>query len=572
MADRRSFLRACAGVGLTAAMAEALWNTAEAAGGAPGRKGGRGGGRLTITREMIMAAEGLAGLRFTDAERDLMVVNLENNLAAFESIRLVSIPNWVRPALAFSPILPGRRYPGSTRPASAPPITSTPVRVPATPADLAFMPAVQLSELLRTRQVSAIELTRLYLDRLARYNATLNCVVTMTAERALRQAAESDARIAAGRRRGPLDGVPYGIKDMFSVPGYPTTWGAAIYRHRELPTTATVVDRLDAAGAVLLAKLSMGELGQSDTWFGGTTMNPWQPTSGAGGSSAGSAAATAAGLVGFAIGTETVGSIVVPATRDGVTGLRPTFGRVSRHGMMTFSWSLDKAGVLARSVEDAAVVLEAIAGPDGLDPTVVDIPYAWDPARTLRGLRIGYFKDAFDAPRPGKARDDASLASLRAMGVTLVPVYLPTNLPINSLLIVRVEAAAAYDDIIRSGGLRDLVNQGETGWPNFVRSGRFVPAVEYIQANRIRTMLMESLEQVFSQVDMFMAPTFGVMTATNLTGHPTIALPNGLSDEGIPTSISLIGNLFAEAELCTVARTWQEATGWHRRRPAGYDE
>lgn len=571
MSDRRAFLKACAGAGVAATLAEALWNTVEAEAVVPGAAGGTRRPPFAITKEMIIAAEGLAGLQYTDAERTLMVASLENNLAAFENIRLVPIPNWVRPALTFSPALPGHRYAGSVRPASVPAISAPVVGLPANEADLAFLPLVHLSALLRTRQVSSMELTRLYLDRLRRYDPVVRCVVNLTEERALRQARESDARTAGGRRVGPLDGIPYGIKDMFSVPGYPTTWGAAIYRDRHLPTTATVVERLDAAGAVLLAKLAMGELGQSDTWYGGMTMNPWLPSTGAGGSSSGSAAAASAGLVGFAVGTETVGSIVVPATRDGVTGLRPTFGRVSRYGMMTFAWSLDKPGVLARAVEDTAVVLEAIAGPDGRDPSVLGIPYAWDAARTLRGIRVGYFKDAFDAPRPGKARDDASLASMRALGVQLIPVSLPTDLPINSLLIVRVEAAAAYDDLIRSGGLKDLVNQGETGWPNFVRSGRFIPAVEYIQANRIRTMLMETLEQVFHQVDVFMAPTFGVMTATNLTGHPAIALPNGLSEEGIPTSISLIGNLFAEAELCTVARAWQESTGWHRRRPEGFN-
>lgn len=573
MTDRRSFLKACAGAGVAGTMAEALWQAVEAEGLPPGKPlRSRGSRRLQITREMIIAAEGLAGLRFSDAERYQMIANLEANLAAYENIRLVAIPNWVSPAMHFSPVLPGRRYPGSVRPASSPPRSTPILRRPDSPAGLAFLTVTELSELLQTRQVSSVELTRLYLDRLDRHNPTLNCVVTLTEERALDQAVESDRRTALGRRLGPLDGIPYGIKDMFSVPGYPTTWGAAIYRDRVLPTTATVVERLDAAGAVLLAKLSMGELGQSDVWFGGTTRNPWQPAIGSGGSSAGSAAATAAGLVGFGIGTETVGSIITPATRDGVTGLRPTFGRVSRHGMMSFSWSLDKAGVLARSAEDCAIVLEAIAGPDGRDATVHDIPYAWDPGRRLAGIRVGYFKEAFDAPRAGKARDDASLAALRALGVSPVPVYLPTDLPINSLLIVRVEAAAAYDDIIRSGGLRELVNQGESGWPNFVRSGRFVPAVEYLQAQRIRTMLMEHLEQVFRQVDVFLAPTFGVLTATNLTGHPTIALPNGMTEEGIPSSISLVGNLFAEAELCTVARAWQEATGWHRRYPAGFDE
>jgi len=572
MPDRRSFLKLCTGAGVSAALAEALWPAAEAEAMVRAELAGGQPVGFRITREMIRAAEGLAGLQFTDAERDLMVANLENNLAAYENIRLVPIPNWVPPAMVFSPVLPGRRYAGSSRPASAPAHSRPAIRLPASPTEVAFLPVMALSELLRSRQISATELTRLYLDRLQRYDPTLRCVVTLTEARALRQAAESDDRIAAGRRRGPLDGIPYGIKDTFSVSGYPTTWGAAIYRNRHLPTTATVVERLDAAGAVLLAKLSMGELGLNDSWFGGTTMNPWRPTVGASGSSAGSAAAAAAGLVGFGIGTETMGSIVTPATRNGVTGLRPTFGRVSRHGSMTLSWSLDKPGVLARQVEDCAVVLEAIAGPDGRDPSVHPVPYAWNPSRPLAGIRLGYFKAAFDAPRTGRLRDEAALGSLRALGAEPVPIDLPTDIPINSLLIVRVEAAAAFDDFTRSDGLRQLTEQGEDGWPNFVRSGRFVPAVEYLQANRIRTMLMERLDQIFRDVDVFMAPSFGVMPATNLTGHPCVVMPNGMSDEGIPSSISLIGNLFGEAELCTVARAWQQATGWHLRHPAGFDE
>lgn len=568
--DRRTFLAASVAAGLGIVGGEALWREVAAVSEGDGVAVTIAPGGMTITRDMIRAAEGIAGLEFTDAQRDLMIVNLEHNLLNYRNIRLLSLPNAVLPAVRFSVLLPGRSVASDSVPAGEPP-SSAPVPRPRLDSDLAFLGVVELSTLLRTGQVSATELTRIYLDRLKRFDPTLRCVVNLTEERALQRAAEADRRLAAGQWLGPLHGIPYGVKDMLSVPGYPTTWGAAIYRDRVLNETATVVERLDDAGAVLVAKLAMGELGLNDTWFGGQTRNPWQPNQGASGSSSGSAVATAAGLVGFAIGTETMGSIITPATRNGVTGLRPTFGRVSRHGVMNLAWSLDKVGVLAREAEDCAVVLEAIAGPDGKDPTAVGTRFRWNPTHPLSSIRIGYFKAAFDAPRPGKVRDDQALAALRRLGVPLHEVRLPSDIPVNSLMIVRVEAAAAFDEFTRSGGLDQLVEQGDEGWPNFVRSGRFVPAVEYLQANRMRTLLMERMEAVFRDVDVFMAPTFGVLALTNLTGLPALAAPNGMSEDGVPASISFIGRPFGEHALCRVAEAWQEATGWHRRHPPGYD-
>jgi Asp-tRNA(Asn)/Glu-tRNA(Gln) amidotransferase A subunit family amidase len=525
---------------------------------------------LTITREAVRAAETLAGLQFSDPERDLMLGLLQRHLGSYGDLRLVELPNSVLPALRFSPALPGRTFPDRPRRPGRRVRSSQVVKRPATNAELAFLPVVQLAELLASRQVTSVELTRLYLDRLKRYDPVLNCVVNLTEERALRQAAAADHLISTGQKRGPLHGIPYGVKDLLAVPGYPTTWGAEIYRDRILDQTATVVERLDAAGAVLVAKLSMGELGHSDTWFRGTTMNPWQPTQGASGSSAGSAAAAAAGLVGFAVGHETLGSIITPATRNRITGLRPTFGRVSRHGAMVLAWSLDKIGPMARSVEDCAMVLDAIVGPDGRDPTVTDMPFDWDPDFPLRSIRVGYFKAAFDAPHDSKVRDDAALAALRELGFQLVPVNLPTDLPINALTMVGVEIAAALDEFTRNGGLDLLRDQSDTGWPNFVRASRFVPAVEYLQANRIRTLLMERIEDVFESVDVFIAPTFGVLRVTSFTGHPAIVLPNGTISDGVPASISLIGRLYGEQELCTVARAWQDRTGWHKLQPRGF--
>jgi Asp-tRNA(Asn)/Glu-tRNA(Gln) amidotransferase A subunit family amidase len=434
------------------------------------------------------------------------------------------------------------------------------------------MSAGELSAAMRAKKLSPVEVTKAHLARIDALNGTYLGFVTVTAERALADARRAEAEIMAGGWRGPLHGIPYGVKDLLAVPGYPTTWGAAIYKDRVLDTTATAVERLDAAGAVLIAKLSTGELALNQTWFGGQTMNAWRRTEGSGGSSGGSAVAAAAGLVGFALGTETIGSIVTPATRNGVTGLRPTFGRVSRHGTMTLCWSLDKVGPIARSIEDCAVVLEAIAGPDGKDPTVQPVPFAWDPGRPLSAVRVGYFKAAFDAPRQGKLRDDIALGQLRKLGVNLVEVDLPTDIPLDALKLILVEAAAGFDEITRTGEVDLLAEQHSTAWPNFFRSSRFIPAVEYLQAQRIRTLLMQRMEEVFRKVDVFVAPTFGVVLVTNLTGHPCAVVPNGFNDEDMPASLSFIGKLYGEAELCTVARAWQEASGWHRRRPSGYSD
>jgi Asp-tRNA(Asn)/Glu-tRNA(Gln) amidotransferase A subunit family amidase len=568
--DRRTFIRCCALVGFSPAIGERLWDGVQVrqVGGSP--VGASAPTRIPITREQVKAAEALIGVPFTDAERDLMLSALNQNLAYYEQLREVPMTQEVLPSFQFSPVLPVGKPPAARRQRRLGIEPSPPTRPPATRGELAFLSVMELAGLLRTRQVSSTLLTGVYLDRLRRYGTDLRCLVTITEERALQQAAEADRAIAAGNYLGPLHGIPYGVKDLLSVPGYPTTWGAGIYKDRVLDQTATVVDRLDAAGAVLVAKLSTGELALNQTWFGGRTMNPWQRTQGAGGSSGGSAVATAAGLVGFGIGTETLGSIVTPASRNGVTGLRPTFGRVSRHGIMTLCWSLDKVGPIARSVADCAVVLDVINGPDGKDPTVTSVPYSWHPGRPVTGLRVGYFKSAFESKRSGKAQDDLALAALRRLGVELVEVELPTDLPVNALRIIMVEAAAAFDNITRTGEIDLLSEQHETAWPNFFRQCRLIPAVEYLQATRIRTLLMQRMDAVFRDIDVLVAPTFTVITVTNLTGHPCAVVPNGFGPEGIPTSISFIGKLYGEAEMCTVARAWQEATGWHKRHPTGF--
>ncbi len=572
--DRRTFVSLCTTVGLgTAPFLDAVWNQLEATPAplvadpmmiqqqAPSR----------ITREMVTSAETISGLTFTDDERDMMLQGLNGALTSFERIHAVSLPNSVPPAVHFSPFPAGMAPP--LVPARTPAREARTVRRPESPEDLAFMTVAELGELVRTRQVTATDLTRLYLARLKKYNPVLECVVTLTEDRALTQAAVADREIQSGRYRGPLHGIPWGAKDLLTVPGFKTTWGSAIYQDQMLDDIATVVERLDQAGAILVAKLTLGELAMGDVWFGGTTKNPWLTTQGSSGSSAGPGSATAAGLVGFSIGTETLGSIVSPATRNGVSGLRPTYGRVSRHGAMALSWTMDKIGPMCRSAEDCAIVLGAIYGPDGKDPTVINLPYGWDHEKPLSSIRVGYLQAAFEADHPGKAHDDAGLEAARNLGVVLVPVTLPDDLPIAALrIILNAEAAAAFDEVTRTNLDDKMVRQTANAWPNSFRTARFIPAVEYIQANRIRTLLMQRMAAVFQQVDVFITPSFGgnVLLITNLTGHPAIALPSGFTEQGTPVSISFIGNLCGESDLCLVARKWQEATGWHRKRPPGY--
>jgi Asp-tRNA(Asn)/Glu-tRNA(Gln) amidotransferase A subunit family amidase len=404
-------------------------------------------------------------------------------------------------------------------------------------------------------------LTKLSLQRLKRYDDLLKCVVTLTDDLALKQAEKADREIAAGRYRGPLHGIPWGAKDIISWPGYKTTWGAGHFQDQSFDTKATVARRLEEAGAVLVAKLTVGSLALGDQWFGGMTRNPWNPEEGSSGSSAGSTAAVVAGLVGFAIGSETLGSIVSPCRRCSASGLRPTFGRVSRYGCMTLSWSMDKLGPIARSVEDCALVFAAIHGADGQDPAAVDRPFAWPPPRDLRTLRVGYV----EGRRPVAEREELTI--LRDLGVQLVPIKLPEDLPVSALgFILSTEAAAAFDDITRQG-----VSEGLGLWPQTFREKRFVPAVDYIRANRLRTQLMRAMDEVMRAVDLYVGGTRLELLTTNLTGHPTAVLPHGTrkTKAGLetPTAVTFTGRLYGETELLAVAHAFQQATGHHLRRP-----
>jgi Asp-tRNA(Asn)/Glu-tRNA(Gln) amidotransferase A subunit family amidase len=552
--DRRAFMSYCGSLGLGATLFPGvLW--AKMADGAE------------ITKETVGAAAELAGLTFDDAEREMMVAGLRDQARQLAALHAIPLANGIAPAVQFNPLPAGTTIAGEQRP-----LRRAPVRAPAVPGtleELAFRPVTELSELVRTRKVTATQLTRMYLDRLKRYDPQLHCVVTLTESRALAQARAADEEIARGRYRGPLHGIPWGAKDLLAVKGYPTTWGAAPYRTQVIDEDAEVVKRLDAAGAVLVAKLTLGALAMGDVWFGGRTRNPWKVEQGSSGSSAGPGSATAAGLVGFAIGSETLGSISSPATRNGVTGLRPTFGRVPRTGAMALSWTMDKLGPMTRGAEDAALVLAAIQGPDGRDQTVVRAPFNWDGTQRLSQLRVGYVKAAFDRDYASKAFDQATLDVLRAQGATLLPVELPDVDYGAMRLILTAEAAAAFDELTRSDRDRELTEQGPNAWPNTFRVARFIPAVDYVNANRLRSVAIERWAALMKTVDVIVVPTNGAnqLLATNLTGHPAVIVPNGFRDDGTPVSITFLGGLFEEGKPLRAAHAYQQATDFHRRVP-----
>lgn len=543
---RRRFLKSVSALGIgTATFQRALAAQVEPA--------------KTITAEMIQQAEWIAGLTLTDEDRKSLVQSLEEQQRGFADMRAVKIANSVPPALRFDPAPWLPPSPAALR-CPARPIRASDLRKPAAAEELAFLSVAELASLIRTKRVSSRELTTIYLDRLHRYNAALKCVVSFTDDLAMKQAEQADREIAAGQYRGPLHGIPWGAKDLIAYPGYKTTWGAGPTREQTLDGKATAADRLDRAGAVLVAKTTLGALAMGDQWFGGMTRNPWNPREGSSGSSAGSAAAVAAGLCGFAIGTETYGSIVSPCSRCGATGLRPTFGRVSRHGCMMLANSMDKVGPIARGVEDCALVLSVIHGWDGLDAGAVDRPFSWPPRTDLKSLKVG----VLDGGRAATAEETRRV--LKDLGVQIVPLELPANLPNGTLgTILMAEAAASFDDLTRRG-----VRDGIGAWPREFNRGEFIPAVEYIRANRLRTMLMNAMRDVMAKVNLYVGGND--LQIANLTGHPTVVMPNGLrkqrnSDIATPTAITFTGQLFGESDLLAFAKAYQDATGHHLKRP-----
>lgn len=521
----------------------------------------------SITIDTISAAETIIGLTFTESERALMQRGLNENLDHFNTIRNYEIDNSVPPAFLFNPIPVGMRFEREKRPFVVSPVGD--VRLPERRDDLAYYTVPELAKLIRIRAITSVELTSFFLERLKKYNEKLHCVISFTEELAYKQAKRADEELAQGTYRGLLHGIPYGIKDLFSVKEYKTTWGARPYRDQIIYQDAAVVKKLEEAGAVLIAKLTLGALAYGDVWFGEKTRNPWNLEQGSSGSSAGSAAAVSAGLVPFAIGTETWGSIVSPSTRCGVTGLRPTFGRVSRTGAMALSWTMDKIGPICRTVEDCAIVFNAIHGSDGIDPTAIDLPFNYTPYTDIRTLRIGYLHREFERDYKFKTNDLAVIERFKAMGIELLPIELP-DIPANAIsFILNVEAAAAFDELTRSNRDDLLVSQERHSWPNLFRTHRFVPAVEYIQASRIRYQLVQAMHQLMLDIDVYLAPTWegGNLLVTNLTGHPSISVPNGFDENDSPTSITFTGQLFGEANLLAVAKAFQDATEFHRKRP-----
>jgi Asp-tRNA(Asn)/Glu-tRNA(Gln) amidotransferase A subunit family amidase len=569
--DRRAFLAALAGAGISGGLLPGVLYAQVAAG-------------ADVTPETIKAAEELAGVSFDEDERKGLVDRLKQQLAQIEQLHKVTLDNAVAPALVFAPTTGSAPAAPSRGPLIK--VTASRRAKAARPADLeslAFASVAELSALVRQRVVTSRELTEMYLARLKRLDPQLKCVVNLTEERARRQADAADREIAAGRWRGPLHGLPWGAKDLLATKGYPTTWGAGPYRDQVIDLDADVVRALDEAGAVLIAKLTLGELAQGDSWFGGVTKNPWKLDQGSSGSSAGPASATAAGCVAFSIGSETLGSISSPSTRCGATGLRPTFGRVPRGGAMALSWTMDKLGPICRTAEDCALVLAAIIEPrHSTDAWYRSAPFTWDAATSLRGIRIGYMPDGFasTAPADEKLRrvnpqtgafDDAALGVLRRLGADLVPVTLPDSAYDAMRLILTAEAAAAFDELTRTNRDKQLVNQRPFDWPTTFRLARFIPAVDYINANRVRTLALEAWNRLFTTVDVIVTPTsYGPpsqLVATNLTGHPALIVPNGFREDGTPVSLSFLAGLFDESRLCTVAHAYQQATDFHLKHP-----
>jgi Asp-tRNA(Asn)/Glu-tRNA(Gln) amidotransferase A subunit family amidase len=606
--NRRHFLAVCSMAGLSGTlMPGVLWGMA-AKQAEPQQSADKKDEKPKITKEMIGHAATIAGVEIKDEYIEMMLEELNGNLKGYKAIYDLRIPNSVAPCVQFEPVLPGMKIKVPAAAPGAPRLSNiVGVSVPRNLEDAAFYSVRQWAELVRTRKVSSSDVTKMYLERLKKYDPKLFFVISLTEDRALAQAKEADKDVAAGKYRGPLHGLPWGAKDLLAVKGYKTTWGAGGFEDHEFPEDAAVVKRLDAAGAVLVAKLTLGALAMGDYWFGKDhkgerTRNPWLIQQGSSGSSAGPASAVSSGCVAFAIGSETLGSISSPSTRTGTTGLRPTFGRIPRTGAMSLSWTMDKLGPICRAVEDTALVLQSIYGPDNLDGTVHNYPFAWNPATDVKTLRVGVVQKDFDTPpelspdvRPeDKARmmrsfetrkntDDATLDVLRnKLGIKLIPIELP-KLPWEPMIaMLAAEAAAAFDDLTRSGRDTLLNAQTKDDWPNSFRIARFIPAVEYVQAARARRMAMEKMAELFKTLDCFVAPTDSdQLVITNLTGYPAVILPNGFrpmdaplptnpfrgGGPGTPLSVTFVGNLYREDQLCALAKAYQDATDFHLRHP-----
>ncbi len=519
------------------------------------------------SNDSISIALNLIDLSFDSSEIDSMRTSVFDELNNFKEMRKISIPNDLSYSLVFIPPLNKQTIPDKQIEINW--NLEGKVNLPKNKSDLAFYPIHQLSWLIKNKKITSVELTQLFLARLRMYGDTLECVVTITDSLALEQARRADYELQKGIYHGPLHGIPYGAKDLLAVAGYKTTWGAMAYKDQQLEYTATVINKLEKAGAVLVAKLTLGALAWGDVWYGGQTKNPWNPKKGSSGSSAGPTSATVAGLVPFAIGSETLGSIVSPANRCGATGLRPTFGRVSKQGAMALSWSMDKLGPICRNAIDCALVLEAIRGEDGLDNSVRDFPFNYDYKKDIMKLRIGILKDEFKSDGSNHQNDSIMIELLKNKGIELVEKQLPSDVPVRALsFILTAEAGAAFDELTRSNRDTLLVRQIKNAWPNVFRASRLIPAVEYIQANRLRHQLTLKFNAMMKDIDVLITPSFGrQLLMTNLTGHPCVVLPNGSYAGDNPGTITLLGNHFDEASILMFARYIQELTPFEEEFP-----
>ncbi|HRP17244.1 MAG: amidase [Chitinophagaceae bacterium] len=525
-------------------------------------------GQQTIDTQDIHAASKIISMDFTTSEADSMLGTLQSRARVYHKMHQYNLANATPLTLTFSPLLPDMKQDNRQRDVKFHLPTT---QMPANRSELAFYSIPQLASLIKSRKISSVALTKFFINRLKKFGDTLHCVISITEDIAMKEAAEADKEIAAGKYRGLLHGIPYGLKDLFAVKGTKTTWGAAPYKDQILDADSYVYTKLREAGAVLVAKLSTGALAMGDYWYGGRTRNPWNLQTGSSGSSAGPASATVAGLVPFAIGTETYGSIISPSVVCGATGLRPTFGAISRSGAMTLSWSLDKAGPLCRSAEDAAVVFYYLHGTDGLDASAIQMPFNYKEQIDLSKLRIGYAVNYF--PKKDTTGNEYKvLEVLRSKGAHLIPMNFPDSgiYNIDMIgLVIGSEASAAFDAFTRTG-LDDLMtNQGKGEWPNYFRASRFIPAAEYVNVNRHRYILMQKVNAVLRDYDVIICPSWGgnQLAITNLTGHPAVALPNGFNKAGMPTSITFVGNLYDEATLLAVAKAYQDATEWNKKHP-----
>lgn len=527
----------------------------------------------TLTKNDLPAAAHLLDLNFTQKEIDSMYDGVKENMLLYRLMHKKPLNNHVPMSLWQSPVLPGMQFNDKQEKINW--NIPSKVSLPANPNDLAFYNILQLASLIKNKKISSVELTKFFIERIRRFGDTLQCVISVTEEMAMQQAQQADVEIAAGKYRGPLHGIPYGLKDLFAVKGTQTTWGAAPYKNQVIEQDAFVYSQLQNAGAVLVAKFTLGALAMGDYWYGGRTKNPWNLQTGSSGSSAGSASATVAGLVPFAIGTETWGSITSPSSTCGATGLRPTFGSISRSGAMTLSWSLDKVGPICRSAEDAAVVFNYIHGTDGLDQSAVNQPFNYRPKADVKKMRVAYAKNYYDRITDTSRSEWKVLEAYKQMGVELVPINFPDSAQYHYAImdiVIGAECAAAFDDFTRTNLDDEMTRQGRGDWPNSFRTSRFVPAVEYINANRHRYLLMQQVNEAMKDIDVLICPTRGSGNQgaiTNLTGHPVVCVPTGFDKRNnLPTSITLIGKLYDEATILAAAKAYQDATLWDEMHPA----